>query len=114
MRSRVRSSCGALETITGIPKLLADATFEGGGMHVTGPGGRLDVHVDFNYSHDIKQHRRLNILVYLNPDWKEEWGGQIELWDRNVSQCHHSFSPDAQPVPDLRDQRDSATTACSR
>lgn len=84
---------GALETITGIPKLLADPTFVGGGMHVTGPGGRLDVHVDFNYSHEIKQHRRLNILIYLNPDWKEEWGGQIELWDRGVTKCHHSFAP---------------------
>lgn len=84
---------GALETITGIPRLLADSTFDGGGMHVTGPGGRLDVHVDFNYFEAIKQHRRLNILVYLNPTWKEDWGGQIELWDQDVDKCHHSFSP---------------------
>jgi len=83
----------ALETITGIQNLRWDASFLGGGMHVTGPGGRLDVHVDFNYNADQKQHRRLNILVYLNPGWKEEWGGQIELWDREVSRCEHSFAP---------------------
>ncbi len=74
----------ALETITGIPKLCWDPNFLGGGMHLTGPGGRLDVHVDFNYNEFEKQHRRLNILIYLNPGWKEEWGGQIELWDRDV------------------------------
>jgi len=82
-----------LEAITGIPRLLSDATFDGGGMHVTGPGGRLDVHVDFNYSPDIKLHRRLNILVYLNPSWKEEWGGELELWDADVNQRHHAFYP---------------------
>jgi hypothetical protein len=82
-----------LEFITGIPRLLADAKFAGGGMHVSGPGGRLDVHVDFNYVEDRKLHRRLNILVYLNPDWHGAWGGNIELWDSTVSNCRHSFEP---------------------
>jgi hypothetical protein len=65
-----------LEFITGIPGLLADEQFAGGGMHLTGPGGRLDVHVDFNQLEDRKLYRRLNILLYLNPVWREEWGGQ--------------------------------------
>ncbi|MFT3922509.1 MAG: 2OG-Fe(II) oxygenase [Myxococcales bacterium] len=84
---------GALEVITGIPRLVADPTFDGGGMHVTGAGGRLDVHVDFNYTVESKLHRRLNILVYLNPEWQEAWGGQIELWDPDVKQCQHAFLP---------------------
>ncbi|HEX6245806.1 MAG TPA: 2OG-Fe(II) oxygenase [Polyangiales bacterium] len=82
-----------LEYITGIPRLLGDPEFDGGGMHVTGPGGRLDVHVDFNYLQKHKLHRRLNILVYLNPDWQESWGGNIELWDREVKHCAKAFTP---------------------
>ena len=73
-----------LEYITGIPNLLADARLAGGGMHLTGPGGRLDVHVDFNFDENIKLHRRLNILIYLNPVWEPTWGGAIELWDKQV------------------------------
>src|SRR4051812_18168776 len=71
-----------LSEMTGIPKLLADPTLFGGGMHMTGPHGRLDVHVDFNLLDNIL-FRRLNLLVYLNPEWDERWGGQIELWDRD-------------------------------
>jgi hypothetical protein len=82
-----------LEYITGIPRLVADRQFEGGGMHLTGPGGRLDVHVDFNLLEARKLYRRLNILIYLNPVWKEEWGGQIELWDKNVQTCHYRSVP---------------------
>ena len=82
-----------LEHITGIPRILADPEFDGGGMHVTGAGGRLDVHVDFNYLEKHQLHRRLNILIYLNPAWQSSWGGNIELWDREVKTCHQSFSP---------------------
>jgi hypothetical protein len=83
----------ALEQITGIKSLLADASLVGGGMHLTGPTGRLDVHVDFNYVEDRKLHRRLNILVYLNPGWQDAWGGAVELWDRDVKNCVHSYQP---------------------
>lgn len=82
-----------LAHVTGIRNLLWDAELEGGGMHQTAAAGRLDVHVDFNYIKERDLHRRLNILVYLNPEWKEDWGGRIELWDRDVRKCHHSFSP---------------------
>ncbi len=82
-----------LSEVTGIPRLLADAELVGGGMHVTGSHGRLDVHVDFNYLAERKIHRRLNILVYLNPEWKLHWGGQVELWDRDVQRCYHTLRP---------------------
>jgi hypothetical protein len=76
-----------------IPKLLPDGELTGGGMHQTGPRGRLDVHVDFNYIAERQLHRRLNILIFLNPEWPPEWGGNLELWDRDVKRCHHSFAP---------------------
>jgi 2OG-Fe(II) oxygenase superfamily len=82
-----------LEYITGIPRLLADPALAGGGMHLTNTSGRLDVHVDFNFNSESKQFRRLNILLYLNPVWEEDWGGRIELWDKEVTRAHHSFSP---------------------
>jgi len=82
-----------LAYITQIPSLLADPELVGGGMHITGPGGRLDVHLDFNFMEDRKLHRRLNLLVYLNKDWRDDWGGQIEFWDTAVKQREASFAP---------------------
>ncbi len=85
--------CETLSYIFDIPNLLPDADLTGGGIHQTGPRGHLDVHVDFNYIAERDLHRRLNILIYFNKDWKPDWGGNIELWDKDVKVCHHSFSP---------------------
>jgi Rps23 Pro-64 3,4-dihydroxylase Tpa1-like proline 4-hydroxylase len=82
-----------LSYITNIPNLLADERLVGGGMHITGPGGRLDVHVDFNFIEDRALHRRLNLLFYLNSPWEESWGGQFQLWDKNVKHCEATFAP---------------------
>jgi len=82
-----------LSYVMDIPRLLPDDQLIGGGIHQTGPRGHLDVHVDFNYIKERNLHRRLNILLYLNKDWKPEWGGNVELWDPDVKVCHHSFSP---------------------
>lgn len=82
-----------LEYITGIPRILADEQLSGGGMHLTGAGGRLDVHVDFNVLEERKLFRRLNILLYLNPTWNEAWGGHIELWDKAVKNCEYRCVP---------------------
>ena len=82
-----------LEYITGIPALLSDPLLRGGGMHISGSQGRLDVHVDFNYQPEDELHRRLNILVYLNPEWHEEWGGALELWDPELRRAHHTLVP---------------------
>ena len=81
-----------LEALTGIHGLLADPRLHGGGMHMTGPHGRLDVHVDFNRGYE-DFFRRLNVLVYFNPQWDAAWGGQIELWDEQVQNCRLSLSP---------------------
>jgi hypothetical protein len=79
--------------ITGIADLQADAELVGGGVHQTGPRGHLDVHVDFNYIVERQLHRRLNIIIFLNKDWRPEWGGALELWDQRVRRCHHRFLP---------------------
>lgn len=73
-----------LEELTGIPELLPDVTYSHCGLHSTGPGGRLMMHTDVNrHPHGTKMHQILNLIVYLNEDWKEEYGGHLELWDEH-------------------------------
>lgn len=74
-----------LETLTGISPLIVDPKLNGGGQHMIMRGGKLDVHEDYNFHKETGLHRRLNVLLYINPDWKEEWGGHLELWDKEMT-----------------------------
>jgi Rps23 Pro-64 3,4-dihydroxylase Tpa1-like proline 4-hydroxylase len=74
-----------LENLTGIRGLIPDPYFVGGGLHQIKPGGFLEVHADFNRHTKLKLDRRLNVLLYLNQDWKEEYGGHFELWNQNMT-----------------------------
>lgn len=69
----------AMSELTGIPDLIADETLFGGGTHENLHGQGLDVHIDFNIDERRMLHRRVNLLVYLNKEWDERWGGAIEL-----------------------------------
>jgi len=83
-----------VSTLTGIPNLMADPMLEGGGLHQSGPGGYLNVHTDFSMHHfHTNWHRRVNLILYLNSEWKEEWGGAIELWEQKMVRCGAKYSP---------------------
>jgi Rps23 Pro-64 3,4-dihydroxylase Tpa1-like proline 4-hydroxylase len=69
-----------LENLTGIKGLLPDPYLTGGGFHKIPKGGKLGIHIDFNQYKKLNVYRRINVLVYLNKDWKEEYGGHFELW----------------------------------
>ena len=84
---------GLMSELMGIPKLLADPEMAGGGIHETNSGGHLDVHIDFNLHGKNQWHRRLNILIYFNKDWKEEYGGYFDIWDKEVKKCYGAFAP---------------------
>lgn len=83
-----------LEELTGIDNLIPDTTFEGGGIHQSERGGYLNVHADFTvHPHNNNWRRRVNVLVYLNKDWKESYGGDLEIWTRDMSQCARKIAP---------------------
>lgn len=83
-----------LQELTGIKEtLLPDPYFEGGGCHQIKPGGFLKVHVDFHKHKMTGLDRRVNVLVYLNDNWKEEYGGHFELWEKDMSKCVTRIAP---------------------
>ncbi len=73
-----------LEALTGIEGLMADPHLRGGGLHEIKRGGSLGVHADFNFYKRLNVYRRLNLIVYLNKGWQEEWGGHLELWAKGA------------------------------
>jgi len=70
-----------LERLTGIANLIADPSFFGGGVHWIDNGGYLEIHADFNHLKKYNLARRINLLLYLNKDWKDGYNGHLELWD---------------------------------
>lgn len=76
-----------LQTLTGIMEpLIPDPRLEGGGYHETKTGGFLRLHVDFNKHYKTKLDRRLNLLLFLNKNWEDEYGGEVELWNESLSE----------------------------
>lgn len=82
-----------LENLSGLKNLISDPTLRGGGLHQTLKGGKLDIHEDFNVNQELDAFRKLNLIVYLNDNWEDEYKGHLELWDKDMSMCVKSILP---------------------
>lgn len=82
-----------LSEITGIWGLLPDPYLQGSGYHVAPRGSKFDVHLDRKTDYVFGLRRRLALITYLNPDWKPEYGGQLELWNSSGTRREQSFDP---------------------
>ncbi len=83
-----------LQSITGIEGLIADSELGSGGIHQSGRGGFLNIHADFTaHPYHRDWERRINVLIYLSEQWEDEWGGQLELWERDMSRLARKIKP---------------------
>ena len=83
-----------LQKLTSIKEdLKADPNLEGGGLHEIKKGGVLKIHTDFNRHPLLDLDRRVNVLIYLNKDWKDSYGGHLELWNNDISKCEKKIVP---------------------
>ncbi len=75
--------------------ILGDDELFGGGLHQSIKGAYLNVHVDYNIHPTTQFHRRLNVIIYMNKDWKDEYEGHLELWDltENKQELIGKFAP---------------------
>lgn len=83
-----------LEELTGIKGLIADDTFEGGGVHKIDSGGKLSVHTDYSKHPRKNLYRRINLLIYLNENWQSNWGGTLQLWDNDTKTLISEVQPE--------------------
>lgn len=82
-----------MEKLSGIENLIGDPRLDGGGIHQSLNGAVLAVHADFSNHPVFKLDRRLNIIIFLNPHWEEEWEGHLELWETDMSSCVERVTP---------------------
>ena len=83
-----------LNELTGIKEpLIADPYLSGGGYHEIKTGGLLKIHADFNKHPKLDLDRRLNMLIYLNENWEDEWDGGLQLFDENMDNAVQTVLP---------------------
>ena len=84
-----------LQVLTGInEKLIPDPYLQGGGLHELRNNGFLNIHADFNLHPSMKLDRRLNILIYLNKNWNDNYGGNLQLWNKEMTKCEKKILPE--------------------
>lgn len=82
-----------LTELTGVENLHSDPDLHGGGMHCSKRGGKLDIHIDYSIHPKMLLERRMNLIIYLNQDWKSEYRGELELWDKDMTHCIKKVTP---------------------
>jgi len=73
--------------LTGIEDPKGDPHLYAGGLSAMTKGHFLQPHIDNSHDYEQKHYRVLNLLYYVTPDWKTENGGNLELWDEEVTRA---------------------------
>ena len=79
--------------ITGVENLIADPTHKFAGVHRTPAGGFTKIHRDFEIHPATGLFHRVNLLIYLNRDWPDGYGGSLELWPPDMSALGRRIFP---------------------
>ncbi|MGE3466850.1 MAG: 2OG-Fe(II) oxygenase [Pyrinomonadaceae bacterium] len=72
--------------LTKIREPVGDPHLYAGGISAMTRGHFLNPHIDNSHDGEQKIYRVLNLLYYVTPDWRPENGGNLELWDENVTE----------------------------
>lgn len=90
-----------IKLITGISNLVADYGMHGGGWHMHNCGGKLNMHKDYSIHPKLGMERRINVIIYMTPNWQEEWNGGLEFWSHDaeknlpkesITKVHNKFN----------------------
>jgi hypothetical protein len=82
-----------LEALTGVSGLVGDPHLFHSGPHQSEPGGFLNVHVDQLFQQRLWLYRRVNVIVYFNRMWEPAWGGNLQLWNEEMTTCVREIEP---------------------
>lgn len=78
-------------------RLYADNGLHGGGWHIHPRGGKLNPHLDYSIHPKLGLQRKYNLLIYVNPNWQDTWGGHLGLFlnsaDNLPGELTHSILP---------------------
>lgn len=77
-----------IEKIVNIKNLDPDPTLYAGGLTMMNQEDYLNPHIDNSHDRNRQKYRRINILFYITPEWSLENGGNLELWNSDVSKSH--------------------------
>lgn len=83
-----------ISQITGVKEVFVTDDAMGSGLHQGKAGSFLDIHIDFSMHHLANVYRRLNLLIFFNKEWKDEWAGHTELWNADMTECVKKVRPD--------------------
>ncbi|MFT6068472.1 MAG: hypothetical protein ACJAT2_000239 [Bacteriovoracaceae bacterium] len=97
-----------LRLLTGIPDLVPDLNLAQGGALSYQDGHFVNLHTD-NQTHpfDLGLKTSLSLLIYLNPEWKDEYKGFLEIRNKENTQSIAKIKPSHNRLVIMEANKDS-------